>query len=67
MFGKIVAIHKNKTGTGSREREKMERLEQAEKDLVSLKTRAARAIKNLDDRQRQNHWRESIEQMIQGA
>lgn len=46
---------------------KMVRLEQAEGDLRDLQTRADRALRTLDERHRRNHWRESIEQMIQGA
>lgn len=49
------------------EREKMERLEQAESDLADLRNRAARVIVLLTERQRKNHWREAIENMIQGA
>lgn len=49
------------------ERDKIARLEQAEADLSSLKIRASNAIRTLDNRQRRNHWRESIEKMIQGA
>lgn len=49
------------------EREKMKRLEQAERDLFFLQIRASRAISLLESRQRRNHWRESIEEMIQGG
>jgi len=48
------------------ERAKMERLEKAETELMSLKVRAARAIQLLDARRNRNHWRESVEQMIRG-
>lgn len=67
MFRRLIALHRTKTGTGADEHEKMARLEQAEKELDSLKLRAACAIGILDARQKQNHWRESIEKMIQGA
>jgi len=66
MFTTIREIHKRKTGTGSVEREKMERLEQAEADLRNLKDRATKAITFLDGRNKRNHWRESIEDVIQG-
>lgn len=62
MFGKF-----RKTGHGAVEREKMERLEKAEAELVTLKARAVRAVAVLDGRQQRNHWRESIEDMIWGA
>lgn len=43
------------------------RLIAAEKKTRELKDRAETAIRTLDARSRRNHWRESIEQMIQGA
>lgn len=49
------------------EREKIERLEKAERELFWLKARAARAIMTIDERKSRNHWREAIERMIQGA
>lgn len=49
------------------EREKIAKLEQAESDLLTLRARASRAMGLLDERQRRNHWREAIEQMIQGV
>lgn len=49
------------------EEEKMARLEQAERELEHVKTRSDRATRILSDRGTRNHWRESIEQMIQGA
>lgn len=49
------------------EQEKLSRLEEAETELNALTNRADKAIKYLDDRQRRNHWRESIEQMLHGA
>ena len=45
----------------------MKRLAAAEEELVDLRVRRVRACDALDDRQRRNHWRESIEYMIQGA
>ena len=67
MFRKLIAIHQKKTGAGPEAREKMARLEKAEQELDSLKTRAANAISTLDSRKRDNHWRESIQNLIQGA
>lgn len=49
------------------EDEKVARLEQAERDLGEFKARAHHLTKKLDERRKRNHWRESIEQMIQGA
>lgn len=49
------------------EHEKMARLENADRDLQQYQERASRAINALDSRHGRNHWRESIEQMIQGA
>lgn len=49
------------------EKEKIVRIEKAETELFDLKLRAARAIRVLDARKQRNHWREAIEQMIQGA
>ena len=66
MFGKIRGVHQAKTGHGAVEHEKMERLEKAEAELDTLKARATKAITFLDGRNRRNHWRESIEDMIQG-
>lgn len=63
----ICWTRKSKARVKQVEHEKESRLEQAERDLFFLKHRAARAIARLDDRSSRNHWRESIEQMIQGA
>lgn len=49
------------------EREQMARLESAEADVRDLRRRADAAIRALDARRERNHWRESIEQIIQGA
>lgn len=49
------------------ERDKMARLEKAERDVADLTARKNRAIGILDTRHRRNHWREGITQMIQGA
>lgn len=49
------------------EREKVVRIEKAETELFDLKIRAARAIRKLDDRNKRNHWRHAIEEMIQGT
>lgn len=43
------------------------RLAKAERDLADLTTRGQDAVRALDARNGRNHWRESIEQMIQGA
>lgn len=43
------------------------RMEKAVRDVDELRTRADAALGTLDARDRRNHWRESIEQMIQGA
>lgn len=69
MFRKILNTHRFKTGSGrdQTEHEKIERLEQAEAELDSLKARASKAISFLDSRHQRNHWRESIEDMIQGT
>lgn len=56
-----------KRHTDPNEDEKIERLEQAEAEVEDLMLRAGTAIRFLDARHRRNHWRESIEQMIQGA
>lgn len=58
---------KSKRHAENVEREKMVRLEKAEREVFLLKIRAFRAIAMLDERRLRNHWRESIEQMIQGA
>lgn len=42
-------------------------LEQAESTLRDLTTRGEQAVRTLDDRDRRNHWRESIQSMIQGV
>lgn len=57
----------SKTRADASHDEKMVRLEQAERDLASLKERLSQPMAVLDKRRRQNHWRESIEQMIQGG
>lgn len=49
------------------EAHKEARLEDAERTLEDLKTRKERAVRILGDRQSRNHWRESIEKMIQGV
>lgn len=43
------------------------RMEKAVRDVDQLRVRADAALDTLDTRDRRNHWRESIEQMIQGA
>ena len=49
------------------EREQDARLDSAEKELSDLQERAGSAIRKLDERQRRNHWREAIENMIRGV
>ena len=63
----LARFPEQKTRLDADEREKIARLEQAERELGSLQHRAWLAINTLDERQRRNHWRESIERMIQGA
>lgn len=68
MFGKKREQRRvEKVETDSAEREKMARLEQAETDLLHLKARRDQAILTLDARHRRNHWKQSVEQMIQGG
>lgn len=56
------------TGPGDRvEDAKIERLERAEAEVENLKMRAHAAIQILDGRRERNHWRESIQEMIQGV
>lgn len=43
------------------------RLEQAESEVKELISRGETVTKFLEDRQRRNHWRDSIEQMIRGG
>lgn len=49
------------------EREKIARLEQAEQEVRSLTERGETAVRFLIARNDRNHWRESIQQMIQGV
>ena len=63
---------RNFLASRTREREaeedqKIARLNQAERDLADLQHRAHYVTKALDERRKRNHWRESIEQMIQGV
>lgn len=67
MFATIRRIHKRRTGDSPKDRENMVRLEEAEVQLKDLKQRAHIAITTLDQRVRRNHWRESIQEMIQGV
>lgn len=46
---------------------KVARLEQAESEVKELISRGETVTKFLEDRQRRNHWRDSIEQMIRGG
>lgn len=56
-----------KSARNAADREKIARLETAERELASLKARAASAITTLGERQDRNHWRQSIEQIITGG
>lgn len=67
MVGNPFTRKKRRSDIDEQEREKIARLEQAEGELVSLKARAARAVRILEERRSQNGWKESIEQMIQGG
>lgn len=46
---------------------KLARLEQAESEVKELISRGETVTKVLRDRQRRNHWQDSIEQMIRGG
>lgn len=60
-------LRKSRAHSEAIEHEHDVRLAQAEADLEDLTARAEKAVRTLDARHRRNHWRESIEQMIQGA
>ena len=60
-------ITRRKRQSAMVERVKVARLEAAEAHLSDLRERADKAVRVLDARRSRNHWRESIEQMIQGA
>lgn len=49
------------------EQEKQNRLEAAEAEMKYLLFRARRAEQALTDRQRRNHWQDSINRMIREA
>lgn len=49
------------------EQAKIERLTKAESELEVLKARQCKAVAALNDRHSRNHWRESVQQIIQGA
>lgn len=49
------------------DRDKDARLENAERAVKGYRARADVAIRRLDERAARNHWRESIEKMIQGV
>lgn len=49
------------------EREKIAKLVEAEHEVEDLVARKDLAVRALSERQKRNHWRESIETMIQGA
>lgn len=49
------------------DREHEEKLMRAESDLRDLQARGDRAVRYLVERRTRNHWREAIEQMIQGV
>lgn len=58
-------FRKNKTDIVNDE--KMARLENAERDLASLRRRHEQATGTLVRRVKRNHWVETIEQMVQGG
>lgn len=58
---------KNRAHTEAIEQEHDRQLKRAEADLADLTARGESAVRTLDARHKRNHWRESIEQMIQGA
>lgn len=60
-------IVSSRNGQEEAEREKMAALEDAEQQLASLTERSEKALHTLNTRDTSNHWRESIEQMINGA
>lgn len=51
----------------SDERAKLDRLESAEREMQGYRVRETAALSILNARHHRNHWRESIEKMIQGA
>lgn len=63
----ISVTRKAKARSTEVEREKEARLKEAEVTLGILKYRAAKALDYLEARQKRNHWREAVTQMIQGA
>lgn len=63
----MIRFFRRKTTEDPAEREKIAKLERAEAELQELKVRGERAVRLLNERSRRNHWRESVEQMIQGA
>lgn len=52
---------------GRREKEKRGRLERAEEELSDLKERAEKVHRALTERQKRNHWQESVDIMIKGG
>lgn len=62
-----VFFRKKKKQDDHEELAKLARLEEAEREVTSLSERKDKAISMLDARHGRNHWRESIEEMIQGA
>ncbi len=60
-------FRKSREREAAAEAEKMARLEKAEAELLVLQERKSRALRILSERDRRNHWRESIEEMIQGV
>ena len=49
------------------EADKLVRLEKAEAEVRELISRGETATEFLEGRQRRNHWRDSIEQMLRGG
>lgn len=64
MFGKI---RRSRVRKNLIESEKDARIEHAERHLRELQDRSDKALTTLNERDSRNHWREAIQQMIQGA
>lgn len=63
----ILQTPKRRKRKRDSEAAKVARLEQAESEVKELISRGETVTKFLEDRQRRNHWRDSIEQMIRGG
>ena len=49
------------------EQDQEERLAKAEGELKDLKGRAEVAVRILDDRNKRNHWRDAVTELINGS